>query len=142
MSRAGTKTRVMVVEDDTFRRMGLCSFLRKGIPDMEVVAELRKAQGILGQVVWHRPNLVIVSMLAPGFDLATVTEKIARRELARVILLIDRKDRKWLSELRKTGLGCCITDVLPQDFAQLVRDTLATPSTYDVCVDRMKNKPL
>ena len=134
MSNTGMKTRVMVVEDDTFRRMGICSFLKKGHPGMgmEVVAELTRARGILGQVVWHRPHLVVVSMLAPGFDLATVTEKIADRGLARVILLIDRKDRKRLPELRKTGLGCCITDVLPSDFAQLVRDTLASPSAFDV----------
>lgn len=80
------KTRIVVADDHSIVRMGLCTLL-KYQPDMEVVGEAEDGEEALRKAVELKPDVVVTDLMMPKMDGAEATRAI-REALPYVKVLI------------------------------------------------------
>ena len=85
-SDAGTKIRILVVDDHILMRIGLISSLNKQ-PDMEVVAEAEDGLEAMEIYRKHRPDVVILDLRMPNQG-GLETIGLLRQEFGSVCILV------------------------------------------------------
>jgi two-component system, NarL family, response regulator NreC len=123
-------TRILLVDDHTMIRQGLCSLLEKQ-PDIEVVGSVengRKAVDIARELA---PDLVIMDISMPNLNGIDATRKIVE-EMGdvKVIALSIHSSRHFVAEMLKAGAsGYILKECLFDELVEAIK-TVLNGGTY------------
>lgn len=122
--------RVVVADDHELVREGLRALLLES-DGIEVVAEAADGPEAFAAVLAHRPDVLIVDLLMPGYDGVEVARRV--REGApgtRVLILTNFMDDDRIREaLRAGATGYLLKDVLRQELLRAI-ETVARGQPY------------
>jgi two-component system, NarL family, response regulator LiaR len=114
--------RVMLVDDHTMVRKGLATFL-KIFSDLELVGEAENgiaAIQLCGEIL---PDVVLMDMVMPGMDGASVTRAIRQQfPSVQVLALTSFKEGDLVKNALEAGaIGYLLKDVSADELAQAIR---------------------
>ncbi len=96
-------TRILVADDHTIIRQGLCSMLEKQ-PDIEVVGEVDDGRKALESVRELAPDLVIMDISMPNLNGIDATRKIVGGPGGtKIIALSIHSSKRFVTEMLKAG---------------------------------------
>jgi DNA-binding NarL/FixJ family response regulator len=85
---AGTRTRVLVVDDHDLFRTGLAALLAQE-PDLEVVAQASSGRSAVRLARELRPDVVLMDLRMPGIDGLRATTQILERDPATSVIVLS-----------------------------------------------------
>ena len=95
--------RILVVEDHTLMRAGICSLLQS-LPGIEVVAEAGDGREALTQVESHRPDVVLMDIAMKGLNGLESTSRLTKRYPdVRVLILSMHMNEEYVLQALKAG---------------------------------------
>lgn len=108
--------RVLIVDDHTLVRAGLCRLLQ-GFSDMQVVAEASSAAQALELALHHRPDVVLLDLSLPGRSGLEALSDIRRQLPAtRVVMMSMHDDSGHVRDaLDRGAAGFVVKDAAPQE---------------------------
>lgn len=108
--------RVLIVDDHTLVRAGLCRLLQ-GFSDMQVVAEASNAAQALELALHHRPDVVLLDLSLPGRSGLEALSDIRRQLPAtRVVMMSMHDDSGHVRDaLDRGAAGFVVKDAAPQE---------------------------
>lgn len=108
--------RVLIVDDHTLVRAGLCRLLQ-GFAGIEVVAEASNAEQALELALQHRPDVVLLDLSLPGRSgLEALADIRARLPQARVVIMSMHDDTQHVRDaLDRGATGFVVKDAAPQE---------------------------
>ncbi len=108
--------RVLIVDDHTLVRAGLCRLLQ-GFSDMQVVAEASNAEQALELALHHRPDVVLLDLSLPGRSGLEALSDIRRQLPAtRVVMMSMHDDSGHVRDaLDRGAAGFVVKDDAPQE---------------------------
>jgi DNA-binding NarL/FixJ family response regulator len=114
--------RVLIVDDHKLFRAGIRSLLQ-AVSGVEVVAEAGDGREALRLIEAHRPNVVLMDFMMPGFNGLDATARAARSYPAtRVIMLSMNADEdSVLQTLRAGAAGYLVKTADPAELEQAIR---------------------
>jgi len=100
------KIRVLVADEETLFRKGVCAVL-KLCGDIEIVGEATNGQEIIEMVQQQAPDIVVMNLVMPVVDGVEVTHWLRKESKdTKVLLLTQNENREWvLSGLRARANG-------------------------------------
>ena len=98
---AGTKTRVVVAEDEVLIRLDLVEMLTE--EGYDVVAQAGDGHRAVELVEEHRPDLVVLDVKMPKLDGISAAERIAEQRIAPVVILTAFSQRDLVERAREAG---------------------------------------
>ena len=103
--------RVILAEDHTLVRAGLCALVR-GLEGVEVVAEAGDGHQALEMVGSHWPDLVLMDVAMPGLNGLEATVRIAKEypHVKVIILSMHANEEYVLQSLRAGAVGYLLKD--------------------------------
>ena len=112
-----TAMRVVLADDHTLFRAGMCALLDK-LPDVQVVAEARDGREAVHMVETHHPDLVLMDIAMPGLNGLEATRRLVKAFPAiRVLILSMHKSEEYVWQaLRAGAAGYLLKDA---DLAEL-----------------------
>ena len=122
--------RVVLVDDHTMVRRGLATFL-KVYDDLELAGEAGDGQTAIQLCAQVQPDVVLMDMVMPDMDCATVTRLIRQQfNSIQVLALTSFKEEILVqSALQAGAIGYLLKDVSADDLAQAIRAAHAGRST-------------
>jgi DNA-binding NarL/FixJ family response regulator len=98
------KLRVFLADDHPVVRCGLKGLINSE-PDMEVVGEAWDGAATIRDVLFLRPDVVVMDVSMPGVDGVVATERIRRDapDVVRVLALTMHEDRGYLKSMLRAG---------------------------------------
>ena len=119
---AGSKIRVMIVDDHALLRRGLESVLRHA-DDIELVAQADDGAAAVGLCDELSPDVVLMDLVMPGMGGVDATEAIlARRPQTRVLALTSFSDDELIeSALRAGAIGYLLKNITGDELAAAIR---------------------
>ena len=97
------KQRILIVEDHTLLRQGLCAMISAD-PDLEVVGEIDNGRDAIRLAGSLSPGLVLMDLSMPGTNGTESIEEIKRRYPAiKVLVLTVHKAEEYIREALKAG---------------------------------------
>jgi DNA-binding NarL/FixJ family response regulator len=113
--------RVLVVDDHTVVRRGICDYLADE-PDIEVVATAADGTEALAKVDRFRPDVVVLDIQMPGLSGIQVTERIKAQHPAIKMLILTAYDNDpyIFSLLQKGVSGYLLKTAGPDDLIRAV----------------------
>lgn len=97
------KRRILLVEDHTLLRAGLCALLLQD-PDLEIVGETDNGRDALRRIALLNPDLVLMDLSMPGINGIEAIADIKRRHPAtRVLVLTVHKTEEYIHESLRAG---------------------------------------
>ena len=113
--------RVLVVDDHTVVRRGICDYLADE-PDIEVVAAVASGAEALAKVESVQPDVVILDIQMPDLSGIQVTERIkAHHPAIKVLILTAYDDDPYIFSLLRAGVnGYLLKTVGPDELTQAV----------------------
>ncbi|HKZ43588.1 MAG TPA: response regulator transcription factor [Anaerolineales bacterium] len=122
--------RVVLVDDHTMVRRGLATFL-KVYDDLELAGEAGDGQTAIQLCAQVQPDVVLMDMVMPDMDGATVTRLIRQQfNSIQVLALTSFKEEILVqSALQAGAIGYLLKDVSADDLAQAIRAAHAGRST-------------
>jgi len=116
------KIRILLVDDHTILRDGICSLLKE-YPDMEVVGEAADGKNALNLVKELSPDMVIMDISMPDLNGIEATRKIlADYPHIKVMALSMHYDKHFVSEIFKAGAsGYLLKDCAFDEMAHAIR---------------------
>ena len=97
----GTRTRVVVAEDEALIRMDLVEMLTE--EGYEVVGEAGDGEAAVALVTELSPDLVVMDVKMPKLDGISAAEQIASQRLAPVVMLTAFSQRELVDRAREAG---------------------------------------
>jgi CheY-like chemotaxis protein len=81
---------ILVVEDHSITRRGLCNYLSSAFPEFEI-QEARNGRDAVDQVAAQQPDVIIMDMVMPRMDGGTAAEEIKLHwpEVKILLLLLE-----------------------------------------------------
>ncbi len=135
--------RVLVVDDHTLVREGLCRLLQ-GEDDIDVVAETGSGREAVRLCQQHRPDVVLLDYGLPDQDgLETTRQLVELKVSARVLILTMHANEEYAIRLIRAGAAGFIvkvaaTDELLQAVRKVARGGIyVTPSIMEGMIGRM-----
>jgi two-component system response regulator NreC len=133
--------RVLVVDDHTILREGICAMLEKHL-DIEVVGEASEGVAALGKVSELRPEVVLMDMRMPRLDGLEATRRIRTQypDTRVIVMTQDGNNDDVLTGLKAGASGCVnkemsITDVVSAIKAVHQGGSFLCPSAIKVLVE-------
>lgn len=122
--------RVMVVDDHAMVRRGLATFL-KVFDDLQLAGEAESGEAAIQLCAEVRPDVILMDMILPTMDGATVTRAIRQRfPQVQVIALTSFKEGDLIKNALEAGaLGYLLKDVSADDLALAIRAAHAGRAT-------------
>jgi two-component system response regulator NreC len=117
-----SKIRVLLVDDHTILRQGLCALL-KYYDDVEVVGEAKDGAESITRVAELRPDIVLMDIAMPGMNGLEATQRI-RSEYpdVRVLILTQHEDPQYVLPLLQAGAaGFVSKSALGEDLINALR---------------------
>lgn len=114
--------RILLADDQALVRGALSALL--GLePDIEVVAEVGRGDQVLGAVLEHRPDVVLLDVEMPGMDGITVTALLREESPGTRVLIVTTFGRPgFLHRAMKSGAsGFVVKDTPAAQLADAVR---------------------
>jgi DNA-binding NarL/FixJ family response regulator len=114
--------RVLLVDDHKLFRAGIHSLLQT-VSGVEVVAEAGDGREALRLIEAHRPNVVLMDFMMPGFNGLDATARVARSYPAtRVIMLsMNASEDSVLQALRAGAAGYLVKTADPAELEMAIR---------------------
>ncbi len=103
--------RVLLAEDHTLVRAGLCALVRR-FEGVEVVAEAGDGHQTLEMVKTHRPDLVLMDIAMPGLNGLEATIRVIKEypHVKVIILSMHANEEYVLQSLRAGAMGYLLND--------------------------------
>ncbi|HEY3311746.1 MAG TPA: response regulator transcription factor [Anaerolineales bacterium] len=122
--------RVMLVDDHPMVRIGLSTILMV-FDDLKLVAEAESGERALRLCAEALPDVILMDMVMPGMDGATVTHLIRQQfPHVQIIALTSFKEGKLIKSALEAGaIGYLLKDVSADDLARAIRDAYAGRAT-------------
>ncbi|MBN2002814.1 MAG: response regulator transcription factor [Anaerolineae bacterium] len=113
--------RVLVVDDQTIVRKGICALLAE-VDDIEVVGEAGDGQSAVAQAAALTPDVVLMDLVMPGVDGIEATHRITQEQGLKVLVLTSFVgDDKVFPAIKAGALGYLLKDSMPADLLQAIR---------------------
>ena len=127
---APAMTRVVLADDHELVREGLRALLA-GRDGVEILAEAADGPEAVEMALRHRPDVLIVDLLMPGFDGVEVARRIREEAPStRVLILTNFMDEDRIREALKAGAtGYLLKDVLRPELLKAI-ETVANGQPY------------
>lgn len=139
--------RVLVVEDQTLVREGLCTLLRL-VPDIEVAGQAGDGEEALQAIASARPDVVLLDLRMPRLDSLGVLRALRQRgdPVPVLVLTTFDDDEALLEAVRQGARGYLLKDVSLERLAEAVRTIAAGgelihPSLSMRLVRRLAGRP-
>ncbi len=140
------KTRVLLAEDHSLVRAGICALLRN-IEWIEVVAETSNGIETLQLIHQHQPDIVLLDIAMPELSGLEVAERVCadNPNTSIIILSMHNNEEYILQALRAGASGYLLKDASPMELEmalQSVRDggTYLSPSVSHHVISRYINR--
>lgn len=119
------KSRLLIADDHTLLRAGLCSLLSQD-PDIEIVGEAANGRDAIQLVGALSPHLVIMDLNMPGMNGLEAIVDIKRRfPETRVLVLTIHKTEEYIHESLRAGAdGYVLKDATHDELRVAVRSIL------------------
>jgi DNA-binding NarL/FixJ family response regulator len=119
------KNRLLIADDHTLLRAGLCSLLSQD-PDIEIVGEAANGRDAIQLVGSLSPHLVIMDLNMPGMNGLEAIVDIKRRfPETRVLVLTIHKTEEYIHESLRAGAdGYVLKDATHEELRVAVRSIL------------------
>ncbi|MBN1886524.1 MAG: response regulator transcription factor [Thermoflexales bacterium] len=114
--------RVLVVDDHTIVRKGVCALLAE-IEGLEVVGEAADGQAAIAQAETLRPDVILMDLDMPKLDGIEATRQIKASQAESRILVMTSfaTDDKVLPAIKAGALGYLLKESAPEDLVQAIR---------------------
>lgn len=114
--------RVLIVDDHTLVRAGLCRLLQ-GFAGVQVVAEASDAEQALRLAASHLPDVVLMDLSLPGRSgLEATSDILAQLPAVRVVVMSMHDDPLHVRDaLDRGAAGFVVKDAAPQELEQALR---------------------
>ncbi len=139
-------TRVLVVDDQTLVRRGICSLLE--VAGIEVVGEADDGRAALDVVAAAAPDVVLLDLRMPRFDGIWTLHRLRERgtEVPVLVLTTFDDDALLLAALHAGARGYLLKDVTLEQLTRAVRTlaaggTLIAPSITDRLLRAIRSGP-
>jgi DNA-binding NarL/FixJ family response regulator len=136
------KIKVLVADDHTIVRKGLCSLL-KGEIDIAVVGEARDGKEVIRKVGELSPDVIVMDINMPLLNGIEATRSIKKEHHSiGVIILTMYADEGYVHEAILAGAsGFLIKNTIPQDLCAAIRavsrgDSFLSPSISKTVIER------
>ncbi len=110
------KIRILLVEDHTIVRKGLCSLLDSD-PGIEVIGESENGIDALKKAEELQPDIIVMDIAMPGLNGLEATKQIKKRfpKIKILVLTMHENEEYILQTLQAGALGYLIKKAAPKD---------------------------
>ena len=117
------KIRILVVEDHTVVRKGLCALLSSERYGCEVVGEAADGVEAVAKAAALKPDVILMDLIMPRMGGIEATHEICQRDpKARVLVLTSFDDQARVSMALQVGaLGYMLKDSSPDELVHAIR---------------------
>jgi NarL family two-component system response regulator LiaR len=117
-----TAIRVLIVDDHTMVRKGICALLAE-IEGIEVVGEADNGQEAVAQAERLRPDVILMDLAMPKMDGIEATRQIrANQPESRILVMTSfAADDKVFPAIKAGALGYLLKESAPEDLVQAIR---------------------
>jgi two-component system, NarL family, response regulator NreC len=119
-------TRIVVADDHTLVRRGICMLL-DGEPDFEVVADVGDVDAVRRSVLGHRPEVLVLDLSMPGSSsLAAIADLTAEMPDTKIVVLTMQDDPAIAREAIRAGaLGYVLKEAAADELVTAIRHAIA-----------------
>jgi len=116
-----TKTRVLLAEDHTIVRKGLCALL-DAEPGIEVIGEAQDGREALLKAEQLHPDIVLMDISMPGLNGLEATRQIKKRfPEVKVLILTVHSDEEYIRQILQAGAsGYLVKQAAPQELISAI----------------------
>lgn len=117
-----TKIRVLLADDHSLFREGLCGILNT-LPDFEVVGEANDGLEVVVKARELTPDLIIMDVSMPGCNGVEATQKIKAElpETTIVMLTVSDDDEQLFEAIRSGAQGYLLKSIRSRDLINMLR---------------------
>lgn len=121
-SASAGRTKVLIVDDHTIVRQGLCALL-ENTPDVEVVGQAADGREAIRKTETLEPDIVVLDLSMPGLSgLETATRLLRRHPGVRIVALTMHDGEDHIYSLLKAGArGFLLKESASADLVQAIR---------------------
>ncbi len=115
---------MLVVDDHTVMRKGLCALLRAGKYGLQVVGETGSGQEAVELARQLSPDVVLMDLVMPGMDGIEATRQIcAENPAVRVLVLTSfTQQPRVIGALKAGATGYFLKDAAPEDLVRAIHN--------------------
>jgi DNA-binding NarL/FixJ family response regulator len=136
------KIKVLVADDHTIVRKGICSLLR-GENDITVVGEAKDGREVMEKVGPLMPDVILLDVNMPLLNGIEVTRNLSKEfSTIGIIILTMYSDEEYVHEALLAGAtGFLVKDTIPQDLCSAIRsvskgESYLSPSISKTVIER------
>lgn len=121
-----TPIRILVADDHTLVREGLCGLLAT-VPDFRVVGQAADGREAAELALVHKPDVVLLDLMMPRWNGLEALRAIhqAQPEIRVLILTSFGDEEQVFSAIKAGALGYLLKDAASQDLIQSIREVYA-----------------
>ena len=124
------KHRVLIVEDHTLLRAGLCALLSMD-PDIEIVGEADNGRDAVSAVVALEPHVVLTDISMPGMNGLEAIVDIKRRfPQIKILVITIHKTEEYIHEALRAGADGYILKDASHDELRVAMRSILNGKTY------------
>jgi len=118
--------RVLVADDHTLVRSGLCALLER-IPDISVVAQASDGRSAMALVREHRPDIVLMDVAMVGLNgLDAALNTLQKHPNVRIIMLSMHRNEEYVMRALQVGAsGYLLKDAATDELEAAIRTVMA-----------------
>lgn len=126
----GKKQRILIVEDHTLLRAGLCALLAKD-PNIEIAGESDNGRDAVRNIGQLNPDLVLMDLSIPGINGIDAIADIKRHHPGtRVLVLTAHKTEEYIHESLRAGADGYILKDATHDELRIAIHSVLNGKTY------------
>ncbi|MGD8834926.1 MAG: response regulator transcription factor [Desulfobacteraceae bacterium] len=136
------KIKVLIADDHTIVRKGLCSLLR-GENDITVIGEARDGKEVIRKVAELSPDVIVMDINMPRLNGIEATRNIKKNKPSMgIIILTMYSDEGYVHEAILAGAsGFLIKNTIPQDLCSAIRavsrgESFLSPAISKTVIER------
>jgi NarL family two-component system response regulator LiaR len=132
-----TPIRVLVVDDHSVVRKGICALLATEA-DVDVVGEASNGRDAIAEVERLRPDVVLMDLLMPVMGGIEATATIVERHPETHVLVLTSVggDDKLFPAIKAGAIGYLLKDTNPEELIRAIRQAARGQTTLDPAVAR------